>query len=81
LPEIAGIGDVDHALIKEAEDTETRHNFLATQLVDLDKAAKDLDILIREESLTKFTRTLDTFESRCNYSFVITMMILKEKEP
>ncbi len=60
--EIAGIGDVDHALIKEAEDTETRHNFLATQLVDLDKAAKDLDILIKEleEKIDKgFHESLD----------------------
>ena len=71
--EIAGIGDVDHALIKEAEDTETRHNFLATQLVDLDKAAKDLDILIREleekidkgfhESLDKINVEFDKFFS------------------
>ncbi len=71
--EIAGIGDVDHALIKEAEDTETRHNFLAVQLVDLDKAAKDLDILIREleekidkgfhESLEKINVEFDKFFS------------------
>ena len=71
--EIAGIGDVDHTLIKEAEDTETRHNFLALQLTDLDKAAKDLDILIKEleekidkgfhESLDKINVEFDKFFS------------------
>lgn len=69
--EIAGIGDVDQALIKEAEETETRHNFLATQLLDLEKAANDLDILIREleekidkgfhESLDKINKEFDKF--------------------
>ncbi|MBI3046413.1 MAG: AAA family ATPase [Candidatus Harrisonbacteria bacterium] len=46
--EIAGIGEVDQALIKEAEETETRHNFLAGQLADLEKAATDLEQLIQE---------------------------------
>lgn len=46
--EIAGIGDIDQALLKEAQETETRHGFLAAQLVDLEKAAADLKHLIKE---------------------------------
>ncbi len=69
--EIAGIGDVDHALVKEAEETESRHAFLASQLDDLEKAAKDLDQLIDEleekidngfhESLDKINKEFDKF--------------------
>lgn len=46
--EIAGIGEVDQALIKEAEEIEARHNFLAGQLADLEKAAADLEQLIKD---------------------------------
>ena len=46
--EIAGIGEVDQALIKEATETENRHNFLNAQLGDLEKAAKDLELLIKD---------------------------------
>ena len=69
--EIAGIGEVDQALIKEAEETETRHNFLAGQLNDLEKAANDLGQLIREleekidkgfhDSLHKINEAFDKF--------------------
>jgi chromosome segregation protein len=46
--EIAVIGDIDQTLLKEAQETENRHNFLATQLGDLEKAAADLEHLIKE---------------------------------
>jgi chromosome segregation protein len=46
--EIAAIGDVDPALVKEAEETETRYAFLASQLEDLEKAHKDLVVLVKE---------------------------------
>ena len=69
--EIAGIGEVDQALIKEAEETETPHNFLAGQLNDLEKAANDLGQLIREleekidkgfhDSLHKINEAFDKF--------------------
>lgn len=69
--EIAGIGDVDRALVKEAEETEARHKFLASQLEDLEKAAKDLGRLIDEleekidkgfhESLDKINKEFDKF--------------------
>ncbi|MDO8430254.1 MAG: AAA family ATPase [bacterium] len=69
--ELAGIGEVDHALIKEAQETETRHSFLAVQIQDLEKAATDLDQLIKEleekisngfdESLKKINVEFDKF--------------------
>lgn len=69
--EIAGIGDVDQALVKEAEETESRHIFLASQLEDLEKAAKDLEQLIDEleekidkgfhDSLDKINKEFDKF--------------------
>ncbi len=46
--DVAAIGNVDQALLKEAQETESRHTFLATQLVDLEKAVKDLGGLIVE---------------------------------
>ena len=46
--EVAVIGDIDQTLLTEARETETRHNFLAVQLGDLEKAAGDLGILIKE---------------------------------
>lgn len=46
--ELAGIGDLDPALIKEAQETESRYNFLSTQMMDLDKASDDLKVLIKD---------------------------------
>lgn len=46
--ELAGIGDLDPALVKEAQDTEARHTFLSTQMADLNKASEDLEILIND---------------------------------
>ncbi|MEK7554534.1 MAG: AAA family ATPase [Patescibacteria group bacterium] len=48
--ELAGMGDVDAALVKEAEETEARFRFLSTQIADLEKAFIDL---------TKLTDDLD----------------------
>ena len=70
--EIAGIGDVDQALIKEAQETETRHNFLVGQLQDLDKAAVDLGNLIKElgEKIDKdFHSSLDKINKEFNKFF------------
>lgn len=60
--EVAMVGDIDQALISEAQETETRHTFLSTQLIDLEKAVNDLKLLINE--LTEkiddgFTSSLD----------------------
>jgi chromosome segregation protein len=69
--EIAGIGDVDQALIQEAKETESRHGFLSTQLEDLEKAYTDLELLIKEledkihigfaDSLKKINDEFDKF--------------------
>jgi len=46
--ELAGIGEIDQGLLKEAEETENRYQFLESQLEDLKKAVSDLQSLIRE---------------------------------
>ena len=46
--ELAGIGEVDEALVKEAKETEERYNFLAQQSSDLEKAVADLRALTKE---------------------------------
>src|SRR3989344_4793060 len=45
--ELASIGDVDEALVREAKETETRHTFLSAQLEDLKRAAAGLAALSR----------------------------------
>jgi len=45
--ELASIGEIDQALIKEAEETEKHYNFLSGQINDLEKAIDDLKILIK----------------------------------
>lgn len=46
--DLAGIGEIDQALIKEAKETEERFNFLTTQVADLESAVRDLKILIKD---------------------------------
>ncbi|MDP2664276.1 MAG: hypothetical protein Q8P08_02470, partial [bacterium] len=46
--ELAGIGEVDEALVKEAKETEERYGFLTSQTADLEKAVADLKSLIQE---------------------------------
>jgi len=48
--ELASMGEVDEALIKEAKETEEHYNFLNTQSADLGKAVVDLRNLIKELS-------------------------------
>ncbi len=45
--ELASMGEIDQALIKEAEETEKHYNFLSSQISDLEKASEDLKILIK----------------------------------
>jgi chromosome segregation protein len=69
--ELASMGDVDEAIVKEAEETEKRHAFLADQIEDLEKASadlknllKDLDFKIRHEfntALEKINSELQSF--------------------
>lgn len=46
--QLAGIGEVDEALVKEAAETEERYNFLTKEVADLEKAVSDLKDLIQE---------------------------------
>ena len=46
--ELAAIGEIDEGMVKEADETEKRHQFLTTELEDLEKATKDLTGVIRE---------------------------------
>ncbi len=46
--DLAAIGEVDEALVKEAQDTEARYAFLEKESSDLDKAVVDLTGLLSE---------------------------------
>lgn len=46
--DLASIGEVDEALMKEAGDAEARYEFLKKESEDLEKAVKDLRLLIEE---------------------------------
>lgn len=74
--EVAGIGEVDQVLIKEAQEIESRHNFLSGQLADLEKAAGDLEELIKEldekinvEFESSFKKINDAFDKFFNLMF------------
>ena len=45
---LAGIGDIDSAIVKETQEAEERYQFLSQQSVDLEKASSDLKVLIRD---------------------------------
>ncbi|MEX2054238.1 MAG: AAA family ATPase [Candidatus Colwellbacteria bacterium] len=45
---LASIGEIDESIVKEAKDTEERHEFLTNQIEDLDKAASNLTALVDE---------------------------------
>ncbi len=69
--DLASIGEVDEALIKEARETEDRYTFLERESGDLDKARNDLKQMIGElnqkiktefkESLDKINKEFDKF--------------------
>ncbi len=70
--ELAGIGDLDPALIKEAQETEARYAFLETQMNDLDKASDDLKTLIidlDEKIHTEFSRNLKAISEQFDHYF------------
>lgn len=46
--ELAAIGEIDPNLMKEAEESEQRFDFLSKQLTDLEKASSDLKEMIRD---------------------------------
>lgn len=70
--EIAGIGEIDEALVKEAQTTEERYNFLTHQINDLEKASNDLNILIKEldeKIQTEFDIALKAINEKFNEYF------------
>jgi chromosome segregation protein len=66
--DLASIGEVDHALMKEAEDTATRHAFLIKESEDLNKAVADLTALMRELN-EKIKTEFDKSLSKINEEF------------
>ncbi len=46
--EISAIGEMDQSVFREFEESEKRYEFLEAQLADLEKAAADLKVLIRD---------------------------------
>jgi chromosome segregation protein len=59
--DLASIGEVDQALMKEAEDTAARHAFLIKESEDLNKAVADLTALmheLNEKIKTEFDKSL-----------------------
>ena len=69
--DLASIGEVDEALMKEAKDTESRYGFLAKESKDLEAAVHDLTKLMQdltekirtefEGSLEKINKEFDKF--------------------
>lgn len=69
--DLASIGDIDEALVKEASETEERYAFLNSESADLVKACDDLRVLITDlrgkikmefdEALVKINKELQTF--------------------
>ncbi len=66
--DLASIGEVDQALMKEAEDTATRHAFLVKESDDLNKAVADLTALMRELN-EKIKSEFDKSLSKINDEF------------
>lgn len=66
--DLASIGEVDQALMKEAEDTAKRHAFLLKESEDLNKAVTDLTALMRELN-EKITTEFDRSLSKINDEF------------
>ncbi len=59
--DLASIGEIDQALMKEAQDTEARYTFLTKESEDLERAVRDLAALMQELSekiKTEFDRSL-----------------------
>jgi chromosome segregation protein len=72
--ELASIGEVDTALMKEAKDTEARYGFLAKESEDLETAVRDLTKLMREltEKISReFEGSLDKINSEFDRFFTV----------
>ncbi len=70
--DLAAIGEIDEALMKEARDTETRYEFLSKESEDLTRAVADLTGLIVELSgkiVTEFDKSLALINEEFNKFF------------
>ena len=70
--DLASIGEVDEALMKEAKETETRYEFLSRESEDLGKAKEDLAQLIqdlKEKIHGEFTQSLVKINEEFNKFF------------
>jgi chromosome segregation protein len=66
--ELASIGEIDEALVKEAKEVETHHAFLVKESGDLDKASEDLAVLI-DELNQRITRDFQSMFKKVNEAF------------
>jgi chromosome segregation protein len=66
--DLASIGEIDEALMKEARDTESRYAFLTKESEDLEKAVADLTHLMQELS-DKIKTEFDKSLSKINDEF------------
>ncbi|HVM76614.1 MAG TPA: AAA family ATPase [Candidatus Paceibacterota bacterium] len=88
--DLASIGEVDEALMKEATDTETRYQFLQKESEDLTKAVNDLTSLMMdlsekiksefEKSLSKINDEFDKFFGLMFGGGSARLKVLKPKE-
>ncbi len=86
--DLASIGEIDEALMKEARDTEARYTFLAKESEDLEKAVADLTHLMQElneKIKTEFDKSLSKINDEFNKFFALMfgggMAKLKVEKP
>ena len=89
--ELAAIGEIDEALVKEAEESEERYAFLTKELDDLEHAIADLKELVKElehkihgEFSEAFKQINDEFNDYFRLMFGggrAKMKLLKKKKP
>ncbi len=89
--ELSAIGEIDQATLREAEEAETRYQFLDTQTKDLGKASVDLRSLIvdlREKVKIEFTKALGDLNEHFNNYFQLMfgggrakLVVLKREAP
>jgi len=72
--DLASIGEIDEALMKEARDTEARYGFLTKESEDLEKAVADLTHLMQELSekiKTEFDKSLTKINEEFSKFFAL----------
>jgi chromosome segregation protein len=72
--DLASIGEVDHALVQEANETETRYRYLSKESEDLTKAVGDLTALMQElteKIKTEFDKSLSKINDEFDKFFAL----------